>query len=121
MAAMASSTRGCTPALLSLAKPRPEIIARHFILVLVGVREKKHYRRANHFPAPGIYPGSVSKANREGCMAVPKIVPCLWFDHQAEDAATFYTGLFKRSKMGMITRYGEGAPMPKGSILTVSF
>ncbi len=50
-----------------------------------------------------------------------KITPCLWFDHQAEEAARFYVSVFKRSKIGAVTRYGEGAPKPAGSVLTVSF
>ncbi len=35
-----------------------------------------------------------------------KIIPCLWFDNQAEEAANFYTSIFKISKIGNITRYG---------------
>ena len=50
-----------------------------------------------------------------------KITPCLWFDDQAEEAARFYTSLFKNSKVGRTTRYGEGGPRPKGSVLTVKF
>jgi predicted 3-demethylubiquinone-9 3-methyltransferase (glyoxalase superfamily) len=54
-----------------------------------------------------------------------KISPCLWFDHQAEDAARFYTGLFKNSKIGAISRYGEAGKeihrKPPGSVLTVAF
>ena len=50
-----------------------------------------------------------------------KITPCLWFDGQAEAAAQFYTSIFKRSKIGAISRYGEGMPMPKGTAMTVSF
>ena len=50
-----------------------------------------------------------------------KIHPCLWFDSQAEEAAKHYVAIFKNSKIGKITRYGEGAPQPKGSVLTVSF
>jgi predicted 3-demethylubiquinone-9 3-methyltransferase (glyoxalase superfamily) len=50
-----------------------------------------------------------------------KIHPCLWFDHQAEDAARFYTALFPNSTLGTITHYGEGAPMPAGTVLTVTF
>ena len=50
-----------------------------------------------------------------------KITPCLWFDHQAEEAARFYVSVFKNSKIGEITHYGEGAPRPKGSVLTVRF
>ena len=50
-----------------------------------------------------------------------KITPFLWFDHQAEEAAKFYVSLFKNSKILNIARYGEGAPMPKGTVMTVDF
>ena len=50
-----------------------------------------------------------------------KITPCLWFDQQAEEAARFYVSLFKNSKIGAINHYGDGAPMPKGTVLTVRF
>ena len=50
-----------------------------------------------------------------------KITPCLWFDRQAEVAARFYVSVFKNSEMDAITRYGEGAPLPKGTVLTVRF
>jgi predicted 3-demethylubiquinone-9 3-methyltransferase (glyoxalase superfamily) len=46
---------------------------------------------------------------------------CLWFDTQAEQAAKFYTSIFKHSKLGPIARYGEGGPGPEGSVMTVSF
>jgi predicted 3-demethylubiquinone-9 3-methyltransferase (glyoxalase superfamily) len=52
---------------------------------------------------------------------MPKISPFLWFDTQAEEAANFYTSIFKNSKIVKITRYGEGAPGPKGSVMTVAF
>ena len=50
-----------------------------------------------------------------------KITPFLWFDHQAEEAAKFYVSLFKNSKVLNIACYGEGAPMPKGTVMTVDF
>jgi len=50
-----------------------------------------------------------------------KVTPCLWFDQQAEEAARFYVSIFKNSKIGAINHYGEGAPMPKGTVLTVRF
>ncbi len=54
-----------------------------------------------------------------------KITPCLWFDNQAEEAAKFYASIFKNSKIGNMTRYGEaGAKVsgrPKGSVMTVTF
>jgi predicted 3-demethylubiquinone-9 3-methyltransferase (glyoxalase superfamily) len=40
-------------------------------------------------------------------MTAPKIMPCLWFDTQAEEAAKFYASVFKNSKIGKITRYGK--------------
>ena len=50
-----------------------------------------------------------------------KITPFLWFDGNAEEAANFYVSIFKNSKLGKITRYGDAGPGPKGSVLTVSF
>lgn len=50
-----------------------------------------------------------------------KIVPFLWFDHQAEEAVQFYTGLFQDARITGIARYGEGAPRPAGSVMTVAF
>ena len=50
-----------------------------------------------------------------------KISQCLWFDNQAEQAAKFYVSLFKNSKVGTVTRYTEGLPMPAGTVMTVSF
>jgi predicted 3-demethylubiquinone-9 3-methyltransferase (glyoxalase superfamily) len=50
-----------------------------------------------------------------------KITPFLWFDHQAEEAANFYVSLFENSRITAITHYGEGAPLPKGTVLTVAF
>jgi len=54
-----------------------------------------------------------------------KITPFLWFDHQAEEAAKFYTSVFKNSRIGRILRYDEvsakGAGRPAGSVLTIEF
>lgn len=54
-----------------------------------------------------------------------KITPCLWFDSQAEEAATFYTAIFKNSRIGRITRYGKAGfeihGRPEGSAMTVEF
>jgi len=56
---------------------------------------------------------------------VTRIVPCLWFDDQAEEAASFYTSIFSNSKIGTIARYGEAGHeihgRPAGSVLTVAF
>ncbi len=54
-----------------------------------------------------------------------KISPFLWFDDQAEEAAQFYTSIFKDSSIGHISRYDAAAAKaggrPEGSVLTVSF
>jgi len=52
---------------------------------------------------------------------VQKITPFLWFDNQAGEAANYYVSIFKNSKVGTITRYGEGGPGPAGSVMTVEF
>jgi predicted 3-demethylubiquinone-9 3-methyltransferase (glyoxalase superfamily) len=50
-----------------------------------------------------------------------KITPFLWFDGNAEEAMNFYTSVFKDSKVGNVTRYGEAVPSKAGSVLTASF
>jgi predicted 3-demethylubiquinone-9 3-methyltransferase (glyoxalase superfamily) len=50
-----------------------------------------------------------------------KLTPCLWFDNQAEEAMTFYLSVFKNSKAGSVTRYGEAGPGRKGSVMTATF
>jgi predicted 3-demethylubiquinone-9 3-methyltransferase (glyoxalase superfamily) len=50
-----------------------------------------------------------------------KITPCLWFDTQAEEAATFYTGLFEGSRITEVTHYGSAGPRPEGMVMTVEF
>ena len=51
---------------------------------------------------------------------MPKITTFLTFDHQAEDAANFYTSLFKNSKIVSTARYGDAGPGPKGSLMTAT-
>jgi len=50
-----------------------------------------------------------------------KITPFLWFDDKAEEAMNFYVSIFKNSKIGTITRCGEGGPGPKDSVMTATF
>ena len=56
---------------------------------------------------------------------MPKITPCLWFDDNAEQAVQFYLSVFKQSRLGTITRYGDAGGQvsgrPKGSVMTVTF
>ena len=58
-------------------------------------------------------------------MPITRIVPCLWFDHQAEQAAAFYTSVFPNSKIVSVTRYGTAGVeihgRPAGSVMTVEF
>ncbi len=50
-----------------------------------------------------------------------RITPFLWFDDQAEEAMNFYVSIFKNSKVGRVTRYGEAGPGPKGSVMSATF
>jgi predicted 3-demethylubiquinone-9 3-methyltransferase (glyoxalase superfamily) len=50
-----------------------------------------------------------------------KITPFLWFDDNAEEAAQFYTSVFKNSRILSVSRYGDAGPGPKGSVMVVSF
>ena len=52
---------------------------------------------------------------------MPKISPFLWFDHQAEEAATLYTTVFPNSKVTEVQRFPEGAPGPEGAVMVVRF
>ena len=55
---------------------------------------------------------------------MPAIVPNLWFDTEAEQAAQFYTSLFPHSRIVSVARYPEGAPEPAGpagTVMTVEF
>src|SRR5262245_19111060 len=65
------------------------------------------------------------KTRRTAMLATPKIAPCLWFDDRAEEAARFYVGIFKNSKILDVSRYSEAGyevhGRPAGSVMTVSF
>jgi len=54
-----------------------------------------------------------------------RIVPCLWFDTQAEEAARFYVAIFPNARIGAISRYGEAGHdhhgRPAGSVMVVAF
>jgi predicted 3-demethylubiquinone-9 3-methyltransferase (glyoxalase superfamily) len=67
------------------------------------------------------------KSKRRNVMKnnIQKITPFLWFDDQAEEAANFYTSIFKDSKIVDVVRYSEegaqASGRPKGSVMTVAF
>ena len=50
-----------------------------------------------------------------------KIVPNLWFDTEAEEAAGFYTSVFKNSRIVNVAHYPEAGPRPAGMVMTVAF
>jgi predicted 3-demethylubiquinone-9 3-methyltransferase (glyoxalase superfamily) len=50
-----------------------------------------------------------------------KITPCLWFDTEGEEAATFYTSVFPNSRIVDVARYGSAGPRPEGTVMAVSF
>jgi predicted 3-demethylubiquinone-9 3-methyltransferase (glyoxalase superfamily) len=52
---------------------------------------------------------------------VQKITPFLWFNDNAEEAASFYVSIFKNSQIVNVSRYGEGGPKPAGTAMIVNF
>jgi predicted 3-demethylubiquinone-9 3-methyltransferase (glyoxalase superfamily) len=50
-----------------------------------------------------------------------EISPFLWFNTEAEEAAKFYVSLFKNSKIGNVSHYGDAGPGPKGLAMVVEF
>lgn len=50
-----------------------------------------------------------------------KITPFLWFDGQAEEAMNYYVSVFKDAEILDITRFGDGAPYPSGTAMSVRF
>ena len=50
-----------------------------------------------------------------------KITPCLWFDTEGEQAATFYTGIFENSRILHVSHYGSAGPRPEGMVMMVNF
>jgi predicted 3-demethylubiquinone-9 3-methyltransferase (glyoxalase superfamily) len=49
------------------------------------------------------------------------LTPCLWFDTEGEEAATFYTSVFPNSKILELTHYGSAGPRAEGMVMTVTF
>ncbi len=50
-----------------------------------------------------------------------KITPFLWFDGNAEEAINFYVSVFKHARVVNMSRYGEGAPLPAGTVMSGTF
>ena len=55
----------------------------------------------------------------------PRLTPCLWFAEEAEEAARYYVGIFRNSRITAVTRYPaagfETHGRPAGSVMTVAF
>ena len=58
---------------------------------------------------------------KEATMTDNTLTTCLWFNTEAEEAATFYTGIFKDSRLGRIYRHTDAGPGPAGSVMLVEF
>jgi predicted 3-demethylubiquinone-9 3-methyltransferase (glyoxalase superfamily) len=54
-------------------------------------------------------------------MTIQRIIPFLWYDTQAEDAAKLYVSVFPNSRITHVSRYGDAGPGPKGSVMVVGF
>lgn len=52
---------------------------------------------------------------------MPTLTPCLWFDTQGEEAASFYVSVFPHSQILSTSHYGEAGPRPAGTVMTVEF
>jgi predicted 3-demethylubiquinone-9 3-methyltransferase (glyoxalase superfamily) len=52
---------------------------------------------------------------------MPRLIPNLWFDTQALEAAEFYCSVFPNSRIVSVARYPEGAPGPAGEVMTVEY
>ncbi len=54
-------------------------------------------------------------------MPQQRVIPNLWFDTQAEEAAEFYCSIFPNSRIISVARYPEGSPGPTGEVMTVEY
>jgi predicted 3-demethylubiquinone-9 3-methyltransferase (glyoxalase superfamily) len=54
-------------------------------------------------------------------MTAEPFTTCLWFDDQAEAAASYYTSIFKNSRLGRVTHYTDAGPRPAGAVMTAEF
>jgi len=54
-------------------------------------------------------------------MTANKITPFLWFDNNLEEAMNFYAGVFKEVEIFHVSRAGDGAPVPSGTVMSASF
>ncbi|HWW67406.1 MAG TPA: VOC family protein [Solirubrobacterales bacterium] len=64
---------------------------------------------------------SWDSAHRKDSAVQQKIIPNLWFDTEAEEAADLYTSVFKNSRVVNVAHYTEAGPRPAGTVMTVEF
>jgi predicted 3-demethylubiquinone-9 3-methyltransferase (glyoxalase superfamily) len=65
--------------------------------------------------------GLMRRHDQRGADMQKEITPCLWFDTEGEEAATFYTTVFPNSRIVEVLRYGSAGPRSEGSVMTVGF
>ena len=65
--------------------------------------------------------GAATSRSERSQPVAQKITTFLWFDNNAEEAANFYCSVFKNSKVGDVSRYGDAGPGPKGTVMTIDF
>jgi predicted 3-demethylubiquinone-9 3-methyltransferase (glyoxalase superfamily) len=63
----------------------------------------------------------ITLTSKEDRMTDNALITCLWFDTEGEAAATYYTSIFKDSKLGRVSRYGDAGPRPAGTVMEVEF
>lgn len=80
---------------------------------------------SNRLKAVTVIEIAVGNLQEQAMSTFQRLTPCLWFDNQAEEAAKFYTGIFKNSKIRAISRYPavgqEIHGREAGSVMTVEF
>jgi predicted 3-demethylubiquinone-9 3-methyltransferase (glyoxalase superfamily)/uncharacterized protein YndB with AHSA1/START domain len=84
-----------------------------------------HAGPGSEFPLEGMEDGWTQSLERlEAYVAgirETNVTPFLWFNGNAEEAARFYTAVFRNSRIIDVTRYGEAGPGTPGSVMTVTF
>lgn len=74
---------------------------------------------------PSKHSNNAPRGRHDMPLQTSRITPCLWFDSQAEEAVDFYTRIFPRSRIGLISRFGEAGfehhGRAAGSVMTVEF
>jgi predicted 3-demethylubiquinone-9 3-methyltransferase (glyoxalase superfamily) len=100
-----------------------DLIAGFWLREITAQLEAISATRLTH-PARGLCRPDEPLSNPRGSSTMAskqKITTFLWFDNNAQEAMEFYTSVFKNSKIGNVSRYGEAGPGPKGTVMVGSF